>query len=609
MNTFFRYFLSGVVGSVGLLAGAQSNHESEARLLIEGLRLHELREDTEVPELNVYSSYEEARKLEEEIVQMYREIRAAELSLIQRQTMKRSLESTLMPLSERAEVDQRVLTEKAKDAEAVKTYQQELGVVLQETEAIVSNARDLLNRFNEETSVPPPPEMEMPEPSTDQIAEQDPSRPVEPPTEAQIQKIENREQLAQQQVELQQQIEEDLSQVEINLEEALVEIEATAELVKEKQDESEKAIEELEKELAEMETPDPEKREELEAEKEKSEELAELQTKIEVAHELVEEVVDQWKEMMDVPEERIEKAEKVVEELREALAAVMEADQAIPDAPEHQAAKEHTEKAVEQMQAAQQAMTAAAEAMSEMKEVAGMLASMGRESHLSADMEIARIQTLEEHSHAKSGKWIDITAQMRGQNLNAVPVEVPSDQRPAQWEGIGQLRQAPTARKVKAGSLRGGDWIFVGDWYVLSRYDNAHRANIQKVYPPESILDINAQYRSEDGKRMRWEYESFLPPVIVPYGWESWKIYYFYTELMFEEDTEVWLAIGSDDRSDVWINDLPVWHSRNEHKSWNPAEGFRKVFFKKGRNKVLVRLENGQHSLGFSMYMNLSSKR
>ncbi|MDA3873845.1 MAG: hypothetical protein PF795_07780, partial [Kiritimatiellae bacterium] len=362
------------------------------------------------------------------------------------------------------------------------------------------------------------------------------------------------------------------------------------------------------KELAEMDTPDPEKSEELEEEKEKAEELAQLEEKIDVAQEVVEQVVEQLTEMKDVPEEQVEKAEKMVEEMREALAAVMEADEAVPEAPEHQATKEHTEKAVEQMQAAQQSMTAAAEAMAEMQAVEEMLAAMGQ-SPLSPDSAIARMQTLEAHAHAKSGKWLDLTTQMRGRNLNAVPVEVPSDQRPPLWESRDELRKSPTARKVTANSSRGGEWIFVGDWYVLSRYDNANRTNIQKVYPPESILDIDAQYRSEDGKRIRWEYDSYRPPIIIPYGWESWKIYYFYTELTFEEDSEVWLAIGSDDRTDVWINDLPIWHSSNQHKSWNPAEGFRKVFFKKGRNKVLVRLENGQHSMGFSMYMNLSPER
>jgi hypothetical protein len=217
---------------------------------------------------------------------------------------------------------------------------------------------------------------------------------------------------------------------------------------------------------------------------------------------------------------------------------------------------------------------------------------------------IARIQALAESAEARSGKWVDLTMQMRNLNLDVTPGETPLEARPELWADLEELERASSARKFTADTPR-DEWIFISDWYVLSRFDNAGRANLEKVYPPESIIDLNAQYLSEDGQTLRWEYESYLPPMVAPYAWESWKIYYFYTELLFEEETEAWVAIGSDDRSDLWINDLPVWHSANRHKGWYPAEGFRKVVFNAGRNKVLLRLENGQASLGFSLFLNL----
>ena len=116
---------------------------------------------------------------------------------------------------------------------------------------------------------------------------------------------------------------------------------------------------------------------------------------------------------------------------------------------------------------------------------------------------------------------------------------------------------------------------------------------------------MNAKYLSEDGRSLQWIYESYAPPVMQPYGWDEWEIYYFYTEIYFDEETEAWIAIGSDDRSDLWINDLPVWHSANQHKGWNPEEGFRKVVFRKGHNKILLRLENGHGGPNVSLYVNL----
>ncbi|WFB37083.1 hypothetical protein P3T73_04830 [Kiritimatiellota bacterium B12222] len=596
---------------------AESPAEPKAQLLITGLELHQLRNDKKAPELGVYDSYEEAQELEAEIVQMYREIRAAELSLIQRQTLERSLVSTLTPLSERASVDAALLTDSAKDAETVKLYQKELGVVIQETDAIVANARELLNSFIVESTTPPPPlseDVPPPEPLTpEEIAEMVTQPQVELSEIEQLEMEQQQQELQEQQAELEKQIQQELANVEMNLEEALEEIKDAQEVVKEELKEVEKQVEEKEQELAEVDSTEtePEKKEELQAEKaeelavekEKQEELKELEEKIVEAEKVVAKVVEDLKNVVEVPEEQVEKAEEVVKELREALAKVQEADEAVPEV-EQQAAKEHTEEAVEQMESAQAAMETASQAMKEMATMAQLLKEMEAGKKLSKDNAIAQMQSLGSLANAGSGRWLDITAQMRGKNLNMPPVEVPENQRPSLW-GKNELNSAPSARKVIPSSTRGGQWIFIGDWYVLSRYDNPHRANRQKVYPPESILDIDARYASEDGKPMRWEYESFMPPYVKPYGWEEWKIYYFYTELYFEEATDAWLAIGSDDRSDIWINDLPIWHSSNEHKNWRANEGFRKVHFKQGRNKVLVRLENGHHGMSFSLYMNL----
>ncbi|MDF3130140.1 hypothetical protein P0Y35_13110 [Kiritimatiellaeota bacterium B1221] len=609
MSPSYKSILSaGLVAASSCLLQAETASETKARLLITGLELHQLRSDADAPELGVYDSYAEAQQLEAEIVQMYREIRAAELSLIQRQTLDRSLESTLTPLSERAEVNKSLLTDSAKDAEAVKRYQEELGVVMQETDEIVANARDLLESFMVEP--PPPPasaEMPPPEPPTPEeiaaMATQPPPSPAELSAQELQELAQKKQELEKQQAELQKQVEQELAKVEINLEEALAEIKDARELVKEEVEAAKETVEKKEKELAEMEEPPPEKQEELKEAQEKQKELDALQEKVDEAEEVVEKVVEELKKVEEVPEEQIEKAEEVVKELREALKIVKEADAAVPEV-EQKETKEHTEEAVVQMESAKESMEAAAEAMKAMEAMAELLAEMENGKELSEDLAIAQMQTLGTLAHARSGKWLDITAQMRGKNLKAQPVEVPANQRPALW-GKNELRNAPTARKVIPGSLRGGSWIFIGDWYVLSRYNNPHRANRQKVYPPESILDIDALYISEDGKPMRWEYESFLPPNVKPYGWESWKIYYFYTELYFEKATDAWLAIGSDDRSDIWINDLPIWHSSNEHKNWIPHEGFRKVHFKQGRNKILVRLENGQYGMDFSVFMNL----
>jgi hypothetical protein len=145
---------------------------------------------TPTKELGVYQAYEEAQRLEAEIVQMYREIRAAELARIQRQTFERSLESTLMPLSKRAQVDAGVLTKKAADAEAVKRYQEELSVVMRETNAIVSNAQSLLESLLGETEAKP---AEQPKSAEEEEQETQAAPESEPRPEEQQEAKESRE--------------------------------------------------------------------------------------------------------------------------------------------------------------------------------------------------------------------------------------------------------------------------------------------------------------------------------------------------------------------------------------------------------------------------------
>ena len=91
-----------------------------------------------------------------------------------------------------------------------------------------------------------------------------------------------------------------------------------------------------------------------------------------------------------------------------------------------------------------------------------------------------------------------------------------------------------------------------------------------------------------------------LVPMIMPPGLADYEIYYAYTELWFDEPADLWVAIGSDDQSKVWINDQLIWKSADYHKVWVPNEGLRKVHFRKGINRLLYRLENGQNSGGFS---------
>lgn len=576
------------------LAG-QSTGEADPSLPSPGLRLHQPRENIAPADLDIYSAYQEAQQLEAEIVQMFREVRAAELTMVQRQTLKRSLESILIPLSKRAEVDRAVLTAKATSAKDVERYQAELSVVMQETDAIISNARDLLESLEEKQAPQASTRLETArqttEPMEAQQEQNEPQQAQESPAAEDSGEMSEQWQKEQRE-RLEQQAKEELEKTAFHLEKALEEIQAARMEVTKEQHKARVVLEEEAKKPAKA----AESAQAIAA-RGKLENLARLKVKIDTAENAVKVIVEKVKAMENISNVDLKRAEDAMEALREALAKVKVTDASAKK--EAQAAtNEKTAKAVRHMEAARSSLASASDAIRSLHALTsgGGGGDGGR---------IAQIQAMDRLAAAASGAWLDLTRQMRGEALEAVPNETPPAERPELWAGIEELERSPSARKFSTSTPR-DVWIFIGDWYVLSRYNNAGRANLEKVYPPESIVDLNAQYLSEDGKTLRWEYESYPPPMVAPYGWESWRIYYFYTELTFEEETEAWLAIGSDDRSDLWINDLPVWHSANRHKGWHPAEGFRKVVFNAGRNQLLLRLENGQQGLGFSIFLNLT---
>lgn len=164
-------------------------------------------------------------------------------------------------------------------------------------------------------------------------------------------------------------------------------------------------------------------------------------------------------------------------------------------------------------------------------------------------------------------------------------------------------------------------WMYVNSWYVIGPFPNPNRANLRVKFQPESKVDLDATYRGKDGRMLRWEYQqakNCKPPQpwmadwhaeVIPEGNEEYVIFYAYAEVFFDEACDRWIAIGSDDRSDVWINDMPVWGSSNKLKAWTLAEDFRRVHFKKGRNRILARIENGHWNFGWSLCISTTDSK
>ncbi len=183
--------------------------------------------------------------------------------------------------------------------------------------------------------------------------------------------------------------------------------------------------------------------------------------------------------------------------------------------------------------------------------------------------------------------------------------------------------KAIPGRKINSASPSTG-WLFVDSWYVIGPFDNARRENIEKKFPPETVVDLNATYLGKDNQPIRWEFYQSPEAMVAPpfdhykpylkkHDYEldyearglEYIIYYAYTELYFEQACDLWVAVGSDDYSKIWIEDQLIWSSGKQLKSWRADEGFRKIHFKQGINRVLCRVENGWHGTQFSLVLSL----
>jgi len=171
------------------------------------------------------------------------------------------------------------------------------------------------------------------------------------------------------------------------------------------------------------------------------------------------------------------------------------------------------------------------------------------------------------------------------------------------FPAAGAVLGSVPGRKVHGGDYEvGAKWMYIDTWWVIGPFPNPQRRNLETRFPPESVIDLDASYPVE-GDVVSWQFVQNSSAMVRPPRDQSYAIFYAYTELWFDEARDLWIAMGSDDYSKIWLNNLPVWASGTQHKPWRANEGYRKVHFQKGLNRVLLRLENGQHSSAFSLML------
>ena len=192
------------------------------------------------------------------------------------------------------------------------------------------------------------------------------------------------------------------------------------------------------------------------------------------------------------------------------------------------------------------------------------------------------------------------------------------------------LAEALPGRRISKNATRNG-WVYVNTWYMIGPWDmhkdyRINRKPFAIPHPPEDGIDFDAVYTdglvgsgvresSPEPKAMwgktvaldgvlRWKFmqsESLFNKMPVT---TNGGCYYAYTEIYCDEDRDMMISIGTDDRAKVWINNKLIWSEKAELSDYKIDEYIKSFHFKKGVNKVLVRINNGGDGvLGFSFLL------
>lgn len=184
-----------------------------------------------------------------------------------------------------------------------------------------------------------------------------------------------------------------------------------------------------------------------------------------------------------------------------------------------------------------------------------------------------------------------------------------------QHQQSGQLDSAVTAYRqaldgardedqVKqiAESLRGLDQVldlpqhfgFIQNWQLIAPFDNTGQAGLDIAYPPESTIDLQAEYLGKGGPA-RWQAYTGKDDFGTidfnkPFGPLKEVAGYAWTQFNSDSEQQVELRLGCKTSWAVWVNGKKLF-SRNEYHRGVKMDQYRvNAEFKPGPNEILMKV-------------------
>lgn len=156
--------------------------------------------------------------------------------------------------------------------------------------------------------------------------------------------------------------------------------------------------------------------------------------------------------------------------------------------------------------------------------------------------------------------------------------------------------------KQIAESLRGLDQVldlpqhfgFIQNWQLIAPFDNTGQAGLEFAYPPESTIDLQAEYPSKGGPA-RWQAYTGKDDFGTidfnkPFGALKEVAGYAWTQFNSDSEQQVELRLGCKTLWAVWVNGKKLF-SRNEYHRGVKMDQYRvNAEFKPGPNEILMKV-------------------
>ena len=170
------------------------------------------------------------------------------------------------------------------------------------------------------------------------------------------------------------------------------------------------------------------------------------------------------------------------------------------------------------------------------------------------------------------------------------------------------LKPPANARATALGLTKEKIGIRQSGWKLIGPFDSKN--NYKTVYPPETKVDLQAEYKAAGGKMIRWKDADHFRDGRSHslFGQRNRTIAYLYRTIKADEDTTVRLYIGSDDQIIIWVNGEVVFDFSGVRGI--PAKKDEvDIQLKKGKNWLLMKVVNAGGGYGFYYRMEYTGYR